>query len=110
MASKKALDPQTAADVDYLGMILAKGISGLVQVGITDGIKIKGALERVTKSKAGIEVMASLWSKFWNINQDAGAVVEMVAAMNPSFKAFLEKVNMKAKDVVPDDVKTAEKV
>lgn len=111
MAKNKPLDPQTAADVDYLGMIFAKGISGLMTIGLSDGMKMKAALDRVTKSKAGQEVLASLWSKYWNIDPNAIAVIDMVAAMNPSFKACLERWNMKAKDATPDDdVKTAERI
>lgn len=90
-------------------MILARGVSGLVEIGITDGLKMSQTLKRITSNKANDKLIAELWSKFWLINSRASAIIETAAAFNPKLADFLERIRMKAKDATPDpDVKDAE--
>jgi hypothetical protein len=101
---KRKLDPLLQADVDFLALLFANGISGLVQIGLSDGIKMKGAMERVMKNKAAMELCATTWAKFFQVNPQAAEIIEMAAAINPKVSEFLERVRLKPKDVAPEDV------
>lgn len=105
----KKLDPKLQDDIDFLGTLLAKGVSGLIELGLSDGIKMKGAMDRIRKSDAGVELAARMWSQFWMINPRASAAIEMAAVMNPKLGEFLEKLQMKAKDAQGVDVKEEQK-
>lgn len=104
----KPLSAQQQQDVDFLSNLFANGISGLIQIGISDGLKMKQALDRVTKSQAGVELMAAIWSRFWNVNPQAATAIELAAAMNPALAGFFEKMKMKAKEIPPEDVNVHE--
>ena len=108
--SKKPLDPQLQADVDYLATLLAKGVSGLVELGLSDGLKMKQAMDRIRKSDAGIELAAKMWSQFWMLNPHASSAIELAAVMNPKLREFLEKLQMKAKPAEDVHVKDGEAV
>ncbi len=103
MAKTNKLDAQQEADVEYLSTILARGLSGLIEIGITDGLKLGQALRRVTASKANSELITQLWTRFFLVNPRAAEAVEAAALLNPKLGALLEKLRMKAKDVAPED-------
>ncbi len=107
--AKKPLDANLQADVDYLSTLLAKGVSGLIELGITDGIKMKGAMDRIRKSDAGIELAAKMWSQFWMLNPHASSAIELAASFNPKLREFLEKMQLKAKPAEDVEIKDAEK-
>ncbi len=100
----KKPDPQTQEDLDYLSTILAKGVSGLVEIALTDGLKMNASLRRLTRNKANDELLARLWTKFWLVNPRATNIIETVALMSPKFGEMLERLRMKAKAVPPEDV------
>lgn len=110
MAKAPKPDKQTNEDIEYLSTILAKGISGLIEVGLADGMKLGQALRRVTANKANDQLISQLWSRFFLVNPHAAAAIEVAAAMNPKLGELLERFRMKAKDVKPEDatVKDAE--
>ncbi len=110
MAKSSKSDAQLEADVEFLSTILAKGISGLVEVGIADGLKIGQALRRVTASKANADLIGRLWSRFFLVNPHASSAIETAALLSPKLAELLERLRMKAKDARPDadgDVKDA---
>jgi hypothetical protein len=100
----KKPSPQTQEDLEYLSTILAKGVSGLVEVAITDGLKMGTTLRRLTQNKENDELIARLWTKFWLVNPRATSIIEAVALMSPGFGEMLERLRMKAKTVPPEDV------
>ncbi len=106
--SKRKLDKQIQVDVDFVAALLANGISGLIQVGIADGLKLKGALERIMKSKANTELFASTVAKYIEVNPRAADAIELLAAMSPKFGEILERLRLKPKDVDAEDVEVRE--
>lgn len=110
MAKSPKTDAQLEADIEYLSTMLAKGISGIIDVGIADGMKIGQALKRVTMSKANDALISQLWSRFFLVNSRAAAAIEVAAALNPKLAELLERLRMKAKEVKPGDaeIKDAE--
>ncbi len=97
MVKRKPLDPKLQADVDFLGTLLAKGISGLIEFGLSDGMKMQSAMKRIMASKASTELGARLWSQFFLLNPHASAAIELAAMANPQLGQYFEKMNMKAK-------------
>lgn len=107
--TKKPLDPKLQEDVDYLATLLAKGVSGMIELGLSDGLKMKGAMDRIRKSDAGIELAAKMWSQFWMVNPHASSAIELAASFNPKLREFLEKIQVKAKPAEDVEVRDAEK-
>ncbi len=105
MAPKsKPLSPELQQDVDFLGTLLAKGISGLIEFSLSDGLKMKASMSRIAKNKVSTELAAKMWEKFFIVNPHASAAIELAAAASPKLREFLERIRVKPKDVPPEDV------
>ncbi len=100
----KKPDPQTQEDLDYLSNILARGVSGLVEIALTDGLKMNELSRRLTQNKANDELVARLWTQFWLVNPRASEIIEATALISPKLGGLLERLRMKAKQVPPEDV------
>lgn len=96
-------------DLQFLADILARGISGLVEFGISDGMKMNAAFKNVAKNKASAQLAARMWAQFWQVNPHAAQTIEMAAALNPGLAAFLEKIKVKPKDAQDVEVRDAER-
>ncbi len=108
MPEPKPRDEKTQADLDYLSGILAKGVSGLIAFGLTDGLKLRETLARVTKNKQNNALWVELFSKFCVMNPQAAQIIELAAAASPTLKDIIDRFNLRPKDVPPEDVKVAE--
>lgn len=104
MAKTKKPDPQLEADVEFLSTLLAKGVSGLVEIGVMDGMRLHKALKNINASKANTELLARLFSRFCEINPKMAEAIELASAASPRLAAIFEKLRMKPKAVNPDDV------
>ncbi len=105
MAKPRKLDPKLQEDVDFLSTLLAKGVSGLVEFGLTDGMKLNSALKRITANGAGIELMAKTLSQFCQVNPRAMTAIELAAMMSPQLKTILEKMQLTPKEAQDVEVK-----
>src|SRR6187551_1456138 len=97
--NKRKLDEKIQADVDFVAALLANGISGLIQVGLSDGLKLKGSLERIMKNQANIDLFAATVAKYVEVNPRAAEAIELTAAMSPKLRELLEKLRLKPKDI-----------
>jgi hypothetical protein len=102
--SDEALDK----DLQFLSDILARGISGLVEFGFSDGLKMNAAFKNVAKNKASLQLAARMWAQFWQVNPHAASAIELAAAINPGLAAFLEKIKVKPKEAQDVEVKNTE--
>ena len=89
----------TDKDVEYLSEVLAKGISGLIQIGISDGLKMNAALKAVASKKASQQLAAGVWTKFFEVNPQASAAIELAAATSPGLAAMLERIKVKKPEI-----------
>lgn len=104
MAKTSKPDPQLEADVEFLGTLLAKGVSGLVEIGLTDGLKLHKALKNINASRANTQLAVRLFSRFFEINPKAAEAIELASAASPRLASLFEKLRMKPKPVSPEDV------
>lgn len=110
MAKTDKSNAQLEEDVQFIATVLAKGVSGLMEVGIADGMKLGTALRRVTASKANSKLIGRLWARFFEINPTTSQAIEAASALSPMLASFFERIRVKPKDVPAEDatVKDAE--
>ncbi len=106
MAKPRKLDPKLQEDVDFLSTLLAKGLSGLVEFGFSDGVKMNAALNRVRANKASSEMISQMLGEFCRVNPQASTIIEMAAMASPALKNILENMRLRAKDVTDVEVKS----
>lgn len=108
MSKRAKLDPKLQADINLVADTFANGISGFIQVGLIESLKMKGPLENIMKSKAGIEAFASVLAKFIEVNPRASEMVDIACSLSPKLRELLEKLRLKPKDIQPEDVEVRE--
>jgi hypothetical protein len=103
----KKPDPKTDADLDFLSGVVRKFVSGALEFGISDALKLKDAYARSGKHP-------DLFKKcIRRIALEDPKVSEFVAAAaltSPKLRTMAENLGILAKEAEVDDVKEAEVV
>jgi hypothetical protein len=88
----------TDQDITDLADIVSRGINKGIELGITDGLKLKAALGRVTKEKRGTDAAKAVIRQLCCTNPVLASQIEAAAAGSPVVAAFAARLGILPKD------------
>lgn len=98
-------DPKTEADLDFLAGVVRKFVSGALEFGMSDALKLKGAYERSGKSP---DLFKRCIRRIALEDKTVSEFVAAAAFSSPKLKKMAEDAGFLAREV--EEIKDAEVV